>query len=195
MDIQTNFRKNIETERLVLAFPDLVTFELAMEVYDAVEKSKDHLKRFLPWAWTMKSAEQEFLYLKDYADAGWEKQTGFVYLIRDKKTGTFLGVIDFMDVNLKDQSGEIGFWLKTDATGNGYMQEALRVLEEEIFRNGFHRIVIKNDIHNIKSINVTRNAGYYLEGVFRDSMFDEHTKTFHSLNVWSKINPLVPMQG
>lgn len=189
MDMKTDFRKNIETERLFLTFPDSLTFELAIEIYKAIEESKNELKEFLPWVWNVNSAEEEFTSLKDYAVKNWTDKKGFFYFIKDKKTGELFGSIDLMDVNVKDKSGEIGFWLKTKATGNGYMAEALKALEKEAFENGFHRIQIKNDTKNIRSVNVTRNAGYHLDGVLREGTFDEHKGVFCDLNIWSKINP------
>lgn len=189
MVLNTNFKKKIKTDRLLLTFPDSLTFELAAEVYSAIEESKKELQKFLPWAWTVDSAEKEFISLKDYAFKNWVDKKGFFYFIRNKKTNEFLGAIDLMDVSKKNKSGEIGFWLKTKATGNGYMKEALLALEAEAFKNGFHRIQIGNDPKNIKSVNVTKNAGYHLDGVLRQNIFDEHANVFCDTNIWSKINP------
>ena len=80
-----NFPKKIETKRLVLEWPENPTFELAKEIYDVVEKSRDHLAQFLPWARTMNSAEEEFIYLKNYAESRFVEGTGFCYLIYKKE--------------------------------------------------------------------------------------------------------------
>ncbi len=181
-----DFPEKIETMRLVLKRPENSTFELAKEMYACVEKSRDHLKRFLPWARTLNSAEKEFLCLKEY-EKRWEEQSGFAYLIYLKETDRFSGVIDLINVDVKNKSAEIGFWLDQDACGKGYMLEAVKALEKEAFRQGFHRIVIRNDPENIKSVNVAKNAGYHLDGVLRQNRFDEETGQFCDSNVWSKL--------
>ena len=181
-----DFPLKIETSRLILEAPENVTFALAEEIYAVVEKSRTHLTPFLPWAKTMLSAEQEFLYLKDYAEKRRIEHTAFVYLIYEKKAHTFLGVIDLMDINLKHKSAEIGFWLGVHATGHGYMLEAVKALEKQAFNQGFNRIVIGNDTQNIKSANVAKNAGYHLDGIMRQDRFDEETG-FRNSNIWSKL--------
>ena len=122
-----NFPQKIETERLLLSWPQNPTFDLAKTVYAVVEKSRNHLSQFLKWAETMNSPEQEFVYLKNYAEA--------------------------------------------------------RFIEEQ----GFYRIVIKNDVRNIQSANVAKNAGYHLDGIMRQDRFNEKTGTFRDTNIWSKL--------
>ena len=182
-----NFPSQIKTERLILEKPENITFQLAEEIYDIVEKSREHLKIFLPWARTMLSAEEEFMYLKNYAETRWFEKTGFCYLVYHRDSQKFLGVIDLIHINEKHKSAEIGFWLGVHATGQGYMLEAVKALEKEAFAQGFHRIVIANDVRNIKSANVAKNAGYHLDGIMRENKFDEETGEFNSLNIWAKL--------
>lgn len=182
-----NFPQKIETERLLLEWPQNPTFDLAKDMYAVVEKSRDHLAPFLKWARTMNSAEEEFVYLKNYVEARFIEKTGFCYLIYLKDTHQFIGAIDLVKVDEKKKSTEIGFWLSQNATGQGYMVEAVKALETEAFAQGFNRIVIRNDTRNIKSANVAKNAGYHLDGVMRQDRFDEEEGLFCDTNVFSKL--------
>jgi len=184
-----DFNEKIETERLVLLRPKPLTFALAEEVYRAIEQSRNELGVWLPWPHKLHSAEDEFIALHDYVDKRWEDKTGFAYLIYLKRTDEFIGVVDLMQINVEQKSAEIGYWLGTNATGNGYMREAVHALEEETFKNGLHRIIIRNDTRNIKSANVAKNAGYHLDGVMREDRLDVQTAEFVNTNVWSKLNP------
>ena len=115
------------------------------------------------------------------------KGEGYAYLVRDKKTQTFLGVVDLMDCSEKHKSAEIGYWLSDDAVGYGYMTEAIKALENTAFGKGFNRIVIRTDIKNIRSDNVPKRLGYRLEGTALELKWDERRKSFRDINVWSKL--------
>jgi len=182
-----NFPNQIESERIILERPYPVTKELAEEIYKTVMSSREHLHEWLPWATETYSLEDEMSYLKDYCEAHWENGEGFSYLIREKETKKFLGIIDLITVNQKHKSTEIGFWLAKDATGKGYMVEAVKALENEAFKQGLNRVVIKNDTQNIASANVSKNAGYHLDGVLRQERWSELKNRFRDTNVWSKL--------
>ena len=181
------FSERIETERLILERPKPITFELAKEIYRVVDDSRDTLKVWLAWAEKTLSVEDEFIALHDYMDKRWEDKTGFAYLIRLKSTNEFLGMIDFVKVDEVKKVAEIGYWLGTHATGKGYMTEAVCTLETEAFKNGLHRVVIRNEVENIKSANVAKNAGYHLDGVMREDRINLQTGAFSDTNVWSKL--------
>lgn len=185
--MKMDFAEKIETKRLVLERPKPVTFELAKEIYKVVDESRETLKVWLPWPEKVLQVEDEFIALYNYMDKRWEDKTGFAYLIRLKSTNEFLGVIDFVEIDEAKKVAEIGYWLGIYATGKGYMTEAVFALEAEAFKNGLHRVVIKNDTLNLKSANVAKNAGYHLDGVMREDRQDVQTGAFVNTNVWSKL--------
>ncbi len=182
-----NFPNKIEAKRIFLERPYPPTLALATEIYDEVSASKDHLAQWLPWATDTYSLEDALAYLKDWCEAHWQTEEGFAYLIREKETQKFLGMIDLMKVSQKNQSGEIGFWLTKKATGKGYMLEAVKALEQEAFKQGLNRIVIQNDTRNIASVNVAKNAGYHLDGVLRQERWSVAQNSFRDTNVFSKL--------
>ena len=181
-----DFPLKIESERIELNGIVAPTFELAKEVYAYIEKSRTHLERFLPWVDATKSPEDEFIALNSFAQ-GFDKKTNFAYFIREKHTHQFLGAVELMNVDTKKLSGEIGYWLSIEACGKGYMLEAVKALEKVAFKQGLNRIVIRNDTKNLKSANVSKNAGYLLEGVLREYELDQKTGKFRDVNLWSKL--------
>lgn len=182
-----NFPNKIDSERIFLERPYPVTLELAKEIYAGVKSCRSYLGEWLPWANATYSLEDEMSYLKDWCEAHWENGEGFAYLIREKETKKFLGIIDLLKVNQKHKSAEIGFWLLKDETGKGYMSEAVKALEKEVFKQGFNRIVIQNDTQNTPSANVAKNAGYHLDGVMRQDRWCEDKNRFRDSNIWSKL--------
>ena len=178
--------EKIETDRLILSIPVEPTFELAKEAYAEIDKSRDNISRFLPWPMSTHSAETYFIYLVNYCKNGYEENSKFAYIITNKETGKFLGVLDICSVDHELKRGEFGYWLSDSASGHGYMSEALKALEKTAFQNGFNRLIIRNAPENHKSVNVAKNAGYILEGVMRQDHLSVDGKEFLDVNIWGK---------
>ena len=134
-----------------------------------------------------KRPEDRYSWLVNGAQKNWETGEGYAYLIREKKTLSLLGVIDLMDYHEKHQSAEIGYWLSDDAVGYGYMTEAVKSLEATAFNKGLNRIMIRTDRQNIRSDNIPKRCGYFLEGMFRADRWDEKHQRFADIHIWSKL--------
>jgi len=77
--------------------------------------------------------------------------------------------------------------MDTSFTGNGYMTEAVKLIEEELFNNDFNKIVIHTDVLNIKSARIPQSLGYKLDGILREDTYSEPNKRFRDRNVFSKL--------
>ncbi len=177
--------QRIETERLVLAIPMPATFQLAEEFFAVVEHSRAKPWRAMSW---LKSVEDAFLvYLINVVQKNWEAKTMFSYLIRDKEINQIVGQIDLKDINEKNFSAELGFWLAPTAVGKGYMTEAIRAVEKAGFEAGLNRIQLRNDTENARSVAVAKRCGYHLDGVLRQVKWSPSFNDFRDLNVWSKL--------
>ena len=178
----------IKAERIILKHPVKPTFKLAEELYKIIDESRNTLREWFPWPDKTNSPEDEFsYYLIGLCQKKWEEGTAFGYIIFDKKTKKALGNVNLCSVDEKNKSAEIGYWLSNEATGKGYMQEAVKALESEAFKVGINRIIIKTDIKNIRSAHVAERCGYILEGVMRQDAWDEIHKRFRDTNIWSKL--------
>lgn len=181
------FPYKIIGERVYLQHPQRPTFKLAQELYKVVEASRESVLQWLPWPEKINSPEDEFLYLQNWVHQSWQDRKGCTYIVRDIKNKKILGVLDFLHIDKDNKSGEIGYWLSPSAVGNGYMSEALKILEQVIFKQGYNRIVIRNDTRNTRSVNVAKNSGYHLDGVMRQVRYLPKEKRFIDINIWSKL--------
>jgi ribosomal-protein-serine acetyltransferase len=91
------------------------------------------------------------------------------FLIFTKQTGEHIGNIGAFDFDWDVPSCEIGYWLGTRHTGQGYMTEAagvlLRMLQTTLHAR---RVQIRTDGENTRSRRVAELAGFQLEGVLRN---------------------------
>jgi RimJ/RimL family protein N-acetyltransferase len=89
------------------------------------------------------------------------------FAVTDSETGRLLGSIGVRFSEAGDV-GELGYWLRADARGNGTMTRALRVVSEWAFgRENVARLQLRADVDNVPSRRVAEKAGFQLEGVLR----------------------------
>ncbi len=170
---KVKFKKELKGERIVLK-EHPITFKHAAEAFEIIQRNRDIFEKYFLWVSKTKSPEDYFKgflsSLEGKMDSG--EKAEYIILLNDK----FIGQIGFFSVDLINESGEIGYWLDKEFVGNGYMQEAVKVLEKHIFDLAFNKIVIVHDSHNPKSKNVIERMGYIYEGASREGSFLDNKK-------------------
>ncbi|MBE2182282.1 MAG: GNAT family N-acetyltransferase [Anaerolineae bacterium] len=80
----------------------------------------------------------------------------------------FVGAIGLHRINWAVPAMEIGYWVRSSLSGQGYVTEAVNGLTDFAFRAlGVERLEIRCDPLNEKSAAVARRAGFTLEGTLR----------------------------
>ena len=92
----------------------------------------------------------------------WTSQTAFNWLIVDAGND-LIGAISLMD-RIGPGGLEIGYWLRTDATGRGVMTRATAAVTDlGLALPGIERIEIHCDAANVRSAAVPRRLGFRLD--------------------------------
>jgi len=171
-------------ERLVLKRnkANLKTAEL---MFALVNDNRQHLRPWFSWEALILKVEDSLKYL-------FENETKFkngkkveygIYL-----NNKYIGNISIFNINQDDKSAEIGYWLSNKFLRQGYMTEALRVVEKELFTNfGLNRIQIRCDEVNKASAGLAHKCSYVFEGVLREDNYSKHFKRFRNTLVFSKL--------
>ncbi|MCD6446547.1 MAG: GNAT family N-acetyltransferase [Candidatus Marinimicrobia bacterium] len=181
-----NFKEELFGERLVLK-QTRPTQEMAELIFQAVDANREHLRPFSPWEKNDNSVESCMNYLKT-KEAKTEAGERVEYGIFIKDPDTYIGNIQIFNISRENRCGEFGYWLVKDATGHGYMREAVHILEEECFTSlGLHRIQITCDVLNEASTKVIKACGYTYEGTLREDMVDEYRDTMRNTLMFSKL--------
>lgn len=110
----------------------------------------------------------------------------YAYELRAHTTSEFLGHASVHALMWKHGCAELAYWVQSGAEGQGYVAEAVRVLEQMLFGLGFQRVEIRCDVHNVPSAAVARRAGYALEGTLRAHM-RRPDGSFRSSYVFAKL--------
>lgn len=157
--------------------------ETANAIFTIVDKCKEE---FIPWlGWGYNYTPKDALNFLKTSDTDWNNNVQFVYAIYLQNI--FIGLISIINVAWQHKRAELGYWMDTSFTGNGYMTEAVKLIEEELFNNDFNKIVIHTDVLNIKSARIPQSLGYKLDGILREDTYSEPNKRFRDRNVFSKL--------
>jgi RimJ/RimL family protein N-acetyltransferase/GNAT superfamily N-acetyltransferase len=137
---------------------------------EAVDASRDQLRPWLPWADEPPSpvgpiADQLAAFARDFAAGAW---WGYGLFPRDGDgcAPRVLGGLGVHRARHPDQppsTREIGYWLRTDATGCGYMTEAAGALADAALAEpGVLAVEIRVDPENAASARVPERLGFAL---------------------------------
>ena len=130
-------------------------------LHEAVKASITELHPWMPWATEPVeiARQREFI---ERSETGWASQTTYNYLIIDAG-GALIGTIALMD-RIGPGGLEIGYWLRSDATGRGVItRTAARLTDIALALPGVERVEIHCDATNVRSAAVPRRLGYRLD--------------------------------
>ncbi|WP_409288063.1 GNAT family N-acetyltransferase [Peribacillus sp. SCS-37] len=165
----------IETERLILRAPHPAGD--GNVVHPAIKESINELKQWLAIFQTIPTVEETEILLRNaYID--FLKRESFRYLIFQKGPNHFIGTASLHRINWKIPKCEIGYWIDSQFSGNGYMTEAVSELTKFGFQEfKFKRIEIRCESKNLKSRAIPEKLGFNLEGILRnDDLSADGTK-------------------
>ncbi|MGZ3794587.1 MAG: GNAT family N-acetyltransferase [Bdellovibrio sp.] len=166
---KTSLAPKLEGSRVILKKHDET---LASTMFSYVEKDRKRLGQFLPWVSFTKTVEDELNYIK-HTHKCWDDGTLFDYGLFRKSDGMYLGNIGIHSIEWDFDRCEIGYWLLGDFEGQGYMSEALRILEAHAFGQGFHRIEVRCSSINQRSSNIPIACGYIFEGMLKENSVEQ----------------------
>jgi RimJ/RimL family protein N-acetyltransferase len=154
----------IETERLVIRCYEPDDAPLLKE---AVDVSLEHLRPWMPWVrFEPQSLDQKVELLRMFRGQ-FDRDENYVYGVFDPDETRLLGGSG-LHPRGGDESLEIGYWMRVDATGQGIATEVTAVLT----RVGIEwcrlaRVDVQVDPANERSVRIPRKLGFTEEGLLR----------------------------
>jgi ribosomal-protein-serine acetyltransferase len=149
----------------------------AAEFAEHVDRIRDHLRPWIPWASRVVDESTARDFLQRYADEQ-AKDGGRIYGIW--VNGKLAGGTLFRVFEPRFGVCEIGVWLAPDAEGKGLITRAARLMIDwAIKERGMQRVEWRTAPENARSIAVAKRLGMTREGVLR-SAFPVGEKRFDS---------------
>lgn len=111
----------------------------------------------------------------------------FDFVVAEQGTGRFLGAIGINHVNQVHSFGNLGYWIRSNATGRGIAVAAVRLCAQFGFEElKLQRLEIVVDVENRRSQRVAEKAGAVREGVARRRC--KFGSTWHDAIVYSLLS-------
>lgn len=152
--------EQFETERLLIRAPQPGD---GKAINDAVRESIDELRVWMPWAQAVPSLAESETWAREGA-LMFRNREDLPLLLFRKSDGVYLGGSGMHNIAWDVPRFEIGYWLRTSVTGQGYMTEAVRGITAMAFEQ-LHavRLEIRCDARNKRSAAVALRCGFTLE--------------------------------
>jgi len=105
----------------------------------------------------------------DHVKKSREEGSGYVFGIVLKGTDEIVGMVSVEDIDRRNRTGKVGYWLSGKHRGRGMAREALQLLSEYAFDvQGLHRISACIFEGNERSERLLIACGFSREGLLRD---------------------------
>ena len=141
------------------------------ELWAAVDGSRWHLERWLPWVPFNNTPDASQRYAEACA-ADWDAGRAVRFAVRDVQQRELLGVVGLDSCVHLHRACELGYWLKREATGRGMMTDAAKACVDFAFkRMGVHRIRCAAATDNYQSLRVIARLGFRFEGISRQAEY------------------------
>jgi RimJ/RimL family protein N-acetyltransferase len=138
-------------------------------LWEAARESVPEVSRWLPWCHAQYSMAEATEWIASRAPLAAEgREYTFAIIGAD---GRFLGACGINQINRIHRFANVGYWVRTSATGRGVATAALRQLAEFAFRTtDLVRLEVVCAVGNDRSQRVAERAGAVREGVLRDRL-------------------------
>lgn len=180
LDIPTEFY----TERLLIRIPRLGDGKV---VYESIKASIQQLKPWLPFANEEQTEEGIEINLRN-AIAKFVMREDIRLLIFSKDGKEFIGSSGLHNPNWSIPKFEIGYWIDSRYTGNGYMTEAVNGISKFAFNElKAKRVEIRCDSLNEKSKAIPERLGFVLEGILKNDDLSMDGTRLRDTLIYAKI--------
>ncbi|MGE8205501.1 GNAT family N-acetyltransferase [Heyndrickxia sp. NPDC080065] len=182
--ILINVPTTIETKRLLLRMP---MFGDGKVVNEAIKASINELQPWLPFAQHIPTEEETEINIRE-ANLKFLKREDLRYLIFHSESKEFIGSTGLHNIMWEIPKCEIGYWIHTRFSGNGYMSEAINGLTMMALKQlKCKRVEIRCESTNIKSRTIPEKLGYQLEGVLRNEDLSADGKHLTDTCIYARI--------
>jgi RimJ/RimL family protein N-acetyltransferase len=161
--------ESFESERLLIRAP---LWGDGAAVNEAVRESIEELRPWMPWAKNAPTFEESEINIRKSRLQFLERTDLRLQLIQ-KETGQLVGASGLHRFDWKVRKFEIGYWVRTSYSKQGYISEAVKAITNYAIQElQANRIEIRCDSRNTQSARVAERSGFTLEGILRKDSCD-----------------------
>jgi ribosomal-protein-serine acetyltransferase len=153
----------------------------ALSVYEAVERNREYLRRWLPWVDKTGSEADVEAFIKMSLDQFASNQGWAAGIFRGSEC---VGTLGFHRIDWLNKKVELGYWLEEASQGKGIITGACRAALAHAFNEWrLVRVEIHCATATEQSCAIPKRLGFQFEGVRRDGQILNGTPV--DINVYS----------
>lgn len=144
--------------------------EDAERIFEAARESMAEISPWMPWCHPAYALEEARAWTA-HCGVVWRERREFNFVI-EGESGAFLGACGLNQIRWEEGTANLGYWVRTSATGRGVATAAVRRLAEFAFgRTELVRLEIVSAVENVASQRVAEKCGARREGLVADRLF------------------------
>jgi len=142
----------------------------ASEMQAAVLESVEHIRPWLDWCTPSYRLSDAVNWTQDAASK-WQEGSDYRFVIEEPESGLMLGSVAIRTVCRTNRVGDLGYWLRKRALGQGYCTKSVKLAIEYGFEQlGFQRIEMRILPDNAASNAVAFRLGASFDGLQEDKI-------------------------
>ena len=139
-------------------------------LFDAASESIPELSRYETWCHAGYTIEDAAEYVNWWREA-WEAGKAFYFAVEARETGEFVGSCGLSGLIAEHRRANLGFWIRSGATGRGHATDAARAVIRLGFEDlGLMQIEVETAVGNAASRRVAEKLGCRFEGILRSRL-------------------------
>ncbi|AYC30394.1 GNAT family N-acetyltransferase [Paenisporosarcina cavernae] len=176
--------KELHSKRLSMHSP---RSEDSRDVWESISTSIEQLKPWLRFAQDPPTLDQTERNIREAATL-FEQQKQLRFHLFEKDSSTFIGTVDFYEIDWEVKKMSIHYWLDYRFEGKGYMTEAVDFLSRIAFEDwGIRRLALRCETDNVRSRAVAERLGFTLEGILRGDALSADRTHITDMCIYAKI--------
>ncbi|MBT8136386.1 MAG: GNAT family N-acetyltransferase [Gammaproteobacteria bacterium] len=141
----------------------------AHDVYAAISESIEQMSRWMPWCQSSYTVHDALNWLVEQESCR-DRGTAYEFAITGPDGG-YLGGCGINQVNREYRLANLGYWVRSSATGRGIAAHAVELVTQWTFANtDLLRLELVIAVDNQRSIRVAEKVGAVYEGVARSRL-------------------------
>jgi len=138
------------------------------ELLEALQSSQKEVGRWMSWAHEDYDQHDAQMFI-NYALTGWENDSHYEFAVLGD--GQLLGALGINQIIRTDRVANLGYWIRTSATGQGVCTRAVEFgMDYAWQRTELNRLEIVVAVENVASRRVAEKAGALFEGLQQDRL-------------------------
>jgi len=179
-----DFPEEFTTERLLIRIPRPGD---GQAVYQAIRSSMKDLRPWMPFVRKEQTEEEVELNIRQ-AHINFLKRDDLRLLVFLKETGELVASSGLHRINWSVPKFEIGYWIDSRFSGQGFMSEAVEGITEFAFQElKARRVEIRCDAKNVKSRAIPERLGFTLEATLINDDVSVDGKELRDTCIYSKV--------